>query len=102
MRIYSDVLTAADFYIAIEDGGDVFVDEVTEKGARKRSRRFDVYLEAMPGKGRRARHNRPGYAATYDEHGFWMAELFRVDPDAIIAYYDGVDDFNRQTKGAYA
>jgi|ERR1700729_4346849 len=36
--------------------------------------------------------------ATYDEHGEWMAKLFEIDPDAIIATYDGVEDFYRQTQ----
>lgn len=102
MRVFTDKLTKADFYAAIDDSGDVFIDELTEVEGRKRKRTFNVYLEARPGKGRRARNNRPGFSATWDEHGFWMAELFRIDPDAIISYYDGVDDFNKQTKGAYA
>lgn len=102
MRIHSDILTAADFYAAIDDDGDVFIDELRETPGRKCQRTFIVYLEAKPSKGRRARHNRPGLSATYDEHGFWMAELYRIDPDAFVAGYKGYDDFHKQTKGVFA
>jgi hypothetical protein len=108
MKIHSDILSPADFYTAIEDGSGVWVDELAERGSHSRKRAFEVRLAADPKPGRRRKRNTGQYgadsltAATYDEHGFWMAELFRIDPDAIIAFYDGVDDFNRQTEGKFA
>lgn len=101
MRVQSNTLTKTDLYAAIEDGGPVFIDELTETEGRKRARSFIVYLEAQPGKGRRPRHNRRGYSATYVEHGEWMARLFGTDPDACIAGYNGVDDFHDKTKGDF-
>jgi hypothetical protein len=85
-----------------------------------RSRRFEHVRLCSPvprGKGKRYRLN-PGadarshgraraagnYAATYDEHGEWMAEVFERDPEArIVGYedYRGRDDFHEKTGGKY-
>jgi hypothetical protein len=37
------------------------------------------------------------YAASYDEWGYFIAELFELDPDAKFGYYKGRDDFDSQT-----
>lgn len=37
------------------------------------------------------------YAAMYDEWGWFIAELFKADPEAIFGSYDGVDGFNSST-----
>lgn len=41
------------------------------------------------------------WAATYDEWGWFIAELFAVDPDAIFGPYKGLDSFNAQTANKY-
>lgn len=41
------------------------------------------------------------YAATYDEWGWFLAEVFAQDPDAIFGPYKGRDDFNTRTHDAY-
>lgn len=113
MKIYSDVLTPDDIRANTPDR--VYAN-VAEQGSRKRARAFIVYLEYLgekaKGDGRTRRVNTPGTAggldsplvgsttATYDEHGEWMAKLFDIDPDAIIASYDGRDDFLAQTTEA--
>jgi len=112
MRIHSDRLTRQDLYSATEGIEGVWVDGAIETGSRSRARGFTVKLAAEPQKGRRRRNTGNygaedgGYpiqvaAATYDEHGRWMAELFERDPDAIITYYSGRDDFHEQTDGKY-
>jgi hypothetical protein len=40
-------------------------------------------------------------AATYDEHGYWMAELFAKDPDARISWWKNADHFNEGTEHKY-
>lgn len=43
----------------------------------------------------------PVWAATYDEWGWFITELFTVDPDLIFGSYKGVKSFHDQTKGKY-
>lgn len=38
------------------------------------------------------------WAATYDEWGWFIAELFELDPDAKFGRYKNYDDFHAQTK----
>jgi hypothetical protein len=114
MRIHSDKLTRADLAEAIMAAGleGVYVDGVIEGRSQSRARGFTVKLAARPGPGRRRRntgrygaedagHEMYQASATYDEHGAWMAELFERDPDAIVTYYKGRDDFHDQTEGKY-
>lgn len=116
MRIHTNTLTVHDLHDALATtglrAGGVRVDTASLHNSRKRKVSIEFRLSAEPGKGRRRRNT--GYygaedafqtpfqmAATYDEHGIWMAELFERDPEAIIGYYDGRDDFHEQTKGKY-
>jgi hypothetical protein len=41
------------------------------------------------------------YAASYDEWGLFLAELFELDPRMIAGTYDGRDDFHAKTGHAY-
>ena len=109
MKIHADNLTAQD--IRSMTPPSIYAD-VQAFFSRKRARGFTVYLEYLgdhhgPGSGRHA-SGRGGFgyaseraiAATYGEHGVWMARLFAIDPSAIIAEYDGRDEFARQTAHA--
>lgn len=42
------------------------------------------------------------WAATYDEWGWFIAELFERDPNAKFGYYSSRDDFNEKTNGKFA
>lgn len=111
MRIHSDTLTTSDLYENLPDGCYL---EVTTHGSRKRDHAFNVTMGAMPGKDahgiKRAYARNTGQfggeqdaytrAATYIEWGDWMVALLKIDPDAIIGYYEGSDDFVRQTQNA--
>jgi hypothetical protein len=41
------------------------------------------------------------WAATYDEWGYFIAEVFKRDPAAKFGQYDGADDFNAKTHGQF-
>jgi hypothetical protein len=41
------------------------------------------------------------YAATYSEWGWFLAEVFRDDPQAICGPYKGLSDFNRKTRDQF-
>jgi len=108
MRIHSDVLTSEDLYRELPDGCYL---EASTHGSRKRRQAFEVKIEAKPGvdahgiKRCYAQNSgtygasQDGYtrAATWIEWGDWMVALFKIDPSAIIGYYDGASDFVRQT-----
>jgi hypothetical protein len=88
-----------------------FVDVPTVHGSRshREAIEFGLYYASakLPGDGRRWK-NTGGrgasdlLAATYDEHGIFLAEVFALDASARLAgAYDGRDDFNRKTRNAY-
>lgn len=103
MRIHTDKLTRADLYAHVPAGCEL---EVMEKGSRKRARAFDVRMHAWErdadahGIKRVYTTNSGSYgadrgnpAATYIEWGDWMAALLKIDPAAVIGYYDGAQGF---------
>lgn len=116
MKIHTSVLTADHFYAALKaTAPGVFFAELRREGSRSRTAGFNVLLESdgtpdKDGTPRRRARNRgkggydghPGFAASYDDWGRFLAALFLVDPDAIAGPYKGYDDFHAQTKGAYA
>lgn len=117
MKVWTDVLTSGDLWAACPAGVDVQADAPVS--ARLRANRFEhVRLSTEHGNrwpnggqygGGRAAYDSGSVAspraATYDEHGAWMARLFARDPNAIIdgiVRYDGEADFHRQTNNRYA
>lgn len=87
-----------------------------EYGSRKRARAFEIRLGThtkIKGdkrgwtntgtRGANSTDNGEGmYAATYDEWGWFIAELFAAEPDAIFGpAYDGVAGFEAATRYAY-
>jgi hypothetical protein len=114
VRIHTDHLSRGDLTAAVSRAGlrGVWIDGCTEHGSRKRRRAFEVRLAAHPRPGRRRRNTgrygaedgfSPQYvaAATYDEHGAWIAELYALDADAIVGPYRNRADFHAQTQGHY-
>jgi hypothetical protein len=102
MKIHTDTLT----YHDLREAAPVGVYLTTQKcGSRKRAQGFTVFLEgSSPHK---SQHDPAANAATWDEWGVWIDNLFAIEPDAIIGSYDGVEDFyihtaKHQPKGAKA
>lgn len=83
--------------------------ELMGSGSRTRNAAFVIRLYTefkQPGDGRRRVNtgnagSGADYAATWDEWGWFMAEVFAADPDASFDRYDGVADFNARTDGAF-
>jgi hypothetical protein len=105
MRIHSDVLGSDDLQAALAEipyGGVYLQCRPTRHGSRSRDHAYEAKL-----RGYGARHTRrpnsgtygadDEYAATYDDWGYWLAELFSRDPNAICGPYKGAADFQRQT-----
>jgi hypothetical protein len=79
---------------------------IERHGSRKRDRAFDVNLQGYGD--RHTRKTNSGtrgagsyYAATWDDWGWFLLELFELDPEAIAGPYDGIADFHAQTQGRF-
>lgn len=102
MRIHADSLTISDIYAATDRAGQNVRVVVTEHGSRKRARAFNVTLSGTSSRRRNTgNHGAAGedsywgpdrsHAATWDEWGMFLSELFRRDADAVVpgAYESG-------------
>jgi len=123
MRLHSDILITRDIETALQqckhDGtvdGFVQFETFDVKKSRSRANGFEIQLgwygTKVPGDGRRwkntgnrganSEYNANGvYAATYDEWGYFIAELFRLDADLTFGHYTSLEVFHEMTKYAY-
>lgn len=112
MHIHSSVLAAVDFASAAhavsEDAPDIYVDSCSVHGSRKRTHGFKVALRGYgarhtrrPNSGRYGATSDNSFAATYDDWGYWLAELYRRDDGMLAAHYGGAEDFHKQTENKY-
>lgn len=92
----------------------VYIDRLATCGSRSHDHAFDVHLgadEKMTGEKRRPPNSGSygasddgrfaRWAATYDEWGWFLAQVFEADPDAKAGPYGSRRDFHLKTKGAY-
>lgn len=123
MKMHSNILTESAIREALErakERGNVDRDVhfmiLEPRGSRQRANGFEIRLEWLgtktKGDGRRwtnsgngganSEHNGNGtYAATYDEWGWFIAELFNKDEELIFGHYKGWDSFLTQTRYAF-
>lgn len=116
MRLHTDKLTTLDLNnireAVVNAGlmdGAVHFDKLEPRGSRTRRAAFEVHLATeakRTGDGRRRQNSGtsgggPAYAATYDEWGWLISEIFERDPEAVFGNYKSRDDFHNQTHGAY-
>jgi len=96
---------------------EVWFDKIDAFGSRKRDRAFEIKLrwDGVKEKGDGRRWTNSGnrgadseanggdghYAATYDEWGWFIAELFSQDPEAIFGTYDGIKGFEAATQSKF-
>ena len=117
MKLHSNILTDNDVFAALQRAKDagkvdtsVMFEEIQGKGSRSHKQAWEVklgwYGDKVKGDGRRwtnsgTRGNGGNYAATYDEWGWFIAELYAKDENAVFGQYKGYDDFMNQTRFAY-
>lgn len=101
MRIHSSVLTEADLSTAtVLAGQTVRLVKLEVHGSRKRERAFEVALSGSGNYG--GMYGNLNYpTATWDEWGMVLAEIFRVDPEAIAGPYECGEHFRWATTGRY-
>lgn len=101
MRIHSDNLSAEDIYAAATRAG-VGLYRMAPHGSRSRKRAFDVILEGSGRTGTRYGMNRDMIAATWDEWGIFLAEIFRRDAAAVVPkVYLSADHYHWVTGGRF-
>jgi hypothetical protein len=108
MKLHSDTLTVTDireaFATARRKGlivGGIELLTLEEKGSRTRANGFEIRLGADYSDGihkRKTNDNTGNYAATYDEWGWFIAELFDKDVDAVFGTYKGQTGFDADTR----
>lgn len=112
MRIHTDILTTADIRDAAERAGSAVHADYTRHGSRSRAHAFHIKLTGTSsrrpnnGTGGRFRDgvadSNDEHAATWDEWGMFLAELFRRDPNATIPnVYATSADFDYATDGRF-
>lgn len=101
MRLHSDILTERDLLASLPANVHAYV---TSHGSRKRARAFEVTLYVTQKDELHRRYgNSGGYgsaedvAATWDEWGTWMQNLYYIDPDALIGWYSSYHHFLEMT-----
>jgi len=104
MKAYSDTLSLDDLRDCLPPG--IGMDATPMNRPRTRRHGWTIRLNDWS----RRQHKNSGThgaatwdspAASYDSHGEWMAKVYDLDPDAVIAVYKSRDDFHRQTRGDY-
>lgn len=91
---------AVDVQLGTDTGGKLPEGYMSRYGSPQKTRRV-----RKGGAGRGASVNYATtlkFAATWEEWGTFIAELFRHDPNAKIGFYDGINDFHDRTDRAFA
>ncbi|UDL16708.1 hypothetical protein SEA_ATUIN_315 [Arthrobacter phage Atuin] len=123
MRLHSNTLTDSDIRDSIQAAKDagkidrlVGFEIFDDKGSRTRAKAWEIQLgwygDKVRGDGRRWKNtgksgadsygNGGGcYAATYDEWGWFIAELYKRDANLVFGHYKTRELFNDYTKNAY-
>jgi len=101
MRIHTNTLGAADLMAAVERAGAAVTMTYSRHGSRSHAYAYDVTLRGSssrrPNGGNRGA-NSDAYAATWDEWGMFLGELFRRDPGAVVPrVYAGAEHFRWAT-----
>jgi hypothetical protein len=95
MRLYSDKLTEADIYDAARKTGVIVWECARFQRPRVRANGWNLYLMGTSPYTSQATGER---AATWDEHGLWMAELYKRDPNLRVSWYRDLAHFVQVTR----
>lgn len=116
MRLHTNKLTWQDISKALQTAkqsgnvaSHIHFESQSEHGSRSHARAFEIQLgtySKLPGDKRRYKNSGQYgasnvYAATYDEWGYFIKELFVLDPELVFGHYKSQADFNNQTKHVY-
>lgn len=116
MRLRTDVLDWKEVHEALQRAKDsgkvaehIHFEIFTDHGSRTHKRAFEIQLgtyNKVAGDKRGWKNSGTHgagavYAATYDEWGWFIAELYAKDENMIFGHYKGYDHFLKYTNYAY-
>jgi len=107
MRIHTDIITRGGIPGAgVAAGLYPHNLDVSEHGSRTHARAFEVHLTGTSHRRPNNRGTSDDYAATWDEWGMFLADLYRLDPGMMCGNakhptYCDADDFDYQTAGRF-
>jgi hypothetical protein len=104
VNLRSDIIDRDELTIAAvrarKRGADIHVHEISQ--TKGRGKRFSVTFYAYSFNGKRATNRGDGEkAASWSDYGWLIAELFVIDPEAIVGSYKGVADFVRSCEAMH-
>lgn len=94
MRIHTELSAMHIINIAHAVPG-VAIAHIKRHGSRKRKNGIEIRLW---GTSPRRNMAKDGYAATWDEWGYFIERVFRADREAIVGRYPDYETFERVTK----
>jgi hypothetical protein len=98
MKLYSDKLTDADIFNAARTAGVELYHCEPIGNTRVRRYGWEISLSGSSPYTSQSNFTDPHKAATWCEHGIFMAELYKVDPKLRIANYKTLADFMETTR----
>jgi len=106
MKVYSDTITRMDIEHAVAPIEDVYVEDFRAFSPRKGGNGYELFLYGAGERHKRRSAHAPiggrseSMAATWTDFGVMIAALFKIDPRAEIAFYNGVGEFIAETERA--
>jgi hypothetical protein len=105
MRIHTNNLSKAEVASTLGMPDDVTVHVVSQHGSRTHRIAYEVALRGQSKRHKQAPQTRddsmPGKAATWEDWGQYLANLYRMDVDLVAGPYTDRADFHKQTKGKF-
>src|SRR4030095_9795008 len=111
MKLHSDKIRTQDIREALEMArrkglivGDTELLVLEEQKSRKRENGWEIRLGSRYADGvhKRRNMNNTAYAATWEEWGWFIVELFELDIDLEFGGYKDYNDFHSQTRYNFA
>lgn len=98
MKLYSDTLGSQDLFSAARTAGVELYHCEPLPNTRIRSRGWEISLSGSSPYTSQSSFTAAHKAATWSEHGVFMAELYKLDPNMRISHYKTLADFLRITR----
>lgn len=111
MKLHSDTLTVTDIRAALATArrkglvtGGIELHTLEEQASRSRANGFEVRLASTYADGihKRRTMNGENYAATWQEWGWFIVELFELDSNLTFGNYKTLNGFHRDTRYEFA
>lgn len=98
MFIRSDTIRIQHIYEALSVSGDIYIDDGNIRRFKPRGYEYGYEFCCESFYGKRSRgFGKPGRAASWTDYGRFIAQLYKIDPQARIGHYKHATDFIKLT-----